>query len=128
MVECAGLENRNAARHRGFESHPLRQCERASPSTLPWDENVVRAEGRRRPETNPATAGPTGRLSRLAQFVNPALSANQDSFHPKTGACKGARRCQNSNLRCSGRGRDAGFPRAPRTDPGERNYRTGLLP
>ena len=22
-VECAGLENRNAARHRGFESHPL---------------------------------------------------------------------------------------------------------
>ena len=24
-VECAGLENRNAARHRGFESHPLRR-------------------------------------------------------------------------------------------------------
>ena len=24
MVECPGLENRYAARHRGFESHPLR--------------------------------------------------------------------------------------------------------
>ena len=27
-----------------------------------------------------------------------------------------------------GRGRDAGFPAPPRTDPSERNYRTGLLP
>jgi hypothetical protein len=27
-----------------------------------------------------------------------------------------------------GRGRDAGYPAPPRTDPGERNYRTGLLP
>ena len=26
------------------------------------------------------------------------------------------------------RGRDAGYPAPPRTDPSERNYRTGLLP
>ena len=44
MVDRAGLENRRAARSRGFESHPLRQksAQRIS-KFLVWDENAVRA-------------------------------------------------------------------------------------
>ena len=33
-VECIGLENRRAARSRGFESRPLRRCSRVRGTTL----------------------------------------------------------------------------------------------
>ncbi len=51
MVECVGLENRSAARYRGFESHPLyfKQKEHPVKRVLflfnsERDENTVRLE------------------------------------------------------------------------------------
>jgi hypothetical protein len=66
------------------------------------------AQGRPTPSTNGAT--PTGWQAFLMEpDATPEGPAGND-------------------ITVVARGRDAGYPGAPRTDPSERNYRTGLLP
>lgn len=77
MVDCAGLENRRAARLRGFESHLLRH---ESAQRIQKVEGGMRTQFDRLEEAKTArSAAPTG--WRLQAGINPTSSA----INPRSG-------------------------------------------